>query len=205
MRTSTSTYDGDWKKAGWPRLSSMAANPKRQAGFAQSRDALFQHTAVYMNSLEEYSGHYHAHPYGEIDCAVRIDLTAKPVAMHGWQVHRWYSAIILGTRRATECTDQVRSITGDLGQRRQQGTHIFHASTVLPAPFDPPVDPAVRGLQQETKNRLYERQMKLLIFCVRQVDYWSAVINHLLGVGDRKGIVELDVILLVRCFVNERI
>jgi hypothetical protein len=49
----------------------------------------FSITAVYMNSVEEYSGQYHAHPYGEINCVVRLDPTAELMGMHGWQGDGW--------------------------------------------------------------------------------------------------------------------
>lgn len=46
-------------------------------------------TTVYMNSLKEYSGQYHAHPYGELNCVVRLDTTSELMGMHGWQGDGW--------------------------------------------------------------------------------------------------------------------
>ena len=37
----------------------------------------FSITTVYMDSEEEYSGQYHVHPYGEINCVVQLDKTAE--------------------------------------------------------------------------------------------------------------------------------
>ena len=36
----------------------------------------FSITAVYLESWEEYSGQYHAHPYGEINCVIQLDGSA---------------------------------------------------------------------------------------------------------------------------------
>jgi hypothetical protein len=51
----------------------------------------FSITTVYMNSQEEYSGQYHKHPYGEINCVVQIDETAELKGMSGWQGKGWTS------------------------------------------------------------------------------------------------------------------
>ena len=40
-------------------------------------------TTVYMDSQEEYSGQYHVHPYGEINCVVQIDPSAELKGMQG--------------------------------------------------------------------------------------------------------------------------
>ncbi|GAB7338501.1 hypothetical protein MBLNU457_5252t1 [Dothideomycetes sp. NU457] len=48
-------------------------------------------TTVYMDSQEEYSGQYHAHPYGEINCVVQLDETAELKGMQGWQGAGWTS------------------------------------------------------------------------------------------------------------------
>lgn len=48
-------------------------------------------TTVYMASQEEYSGQYHKHPYGEINCVVQIDSTAELKGMQGWQGAGWTS------------------------------------------------------------------------------------------------------------------
>lgn len=44
-----------------------------------------------MESEEEYSGQYHVHPYGEINCVVQIDKTAELKGMQGWQGAGWTS------------------------------------------------------------------------------------------------------------------
>lgn len=51
----------------------------------------FSITTVYMESEEEYSGQYHAHPYGEINCVVQLDDTAELKGMQGWQGKGWTS------------------------------------------------------------------------------------------------------------------
>ncbi|KAF9772547.1 hypothetical protein IL306_009739 [Fusarium sp. DS 682] len=51
----------------------------------------FSITTVYMDSKEEYTGQYHAHPYGEINCVVQIDKTAELKGMQGWQGAGWTS------------------------------------------------------------------------------------------------------------------
>lgn len=48
---------------------------------AESR--FFSITTVYMSSQQEYSGQYHAHPYGEINCVVQLDQAAE---LKGMQV-----------------------------------------------------------------------------------------------------------------------
>ena len=48
-------------------------------------------TTVFMDSQEEYSGQYHQHPYGEINCVVQIDKTAELKGMQGWQGAGWTS------------------------------------------------------------------------------------------------------------------
>jgi len=44
-----------------------------------------------MQSQDEYSGQYHKHPYGEINCVVQIDKTAELKGMQGWQGAGWTS------------------------------------------------------------------------------------------------------------------
>lgn len=56
---------------------------------AESR--YFSITTVYMDSQEEYSGQYHAHPYGEFNCVVQVDPTAELMGMQGWQAAGWTS------------------------------------------------------------------------------------------------------------------
>lgn len=49
----------------------------------------FSLTTVYMESQDEFSGQYHKHPYGEINCVVQIDKTAELKGMQGWQGAGW--------------------------------------------------------------------------------------------------------------------
>ncbi|KAE9576522.1 hypothetical protein CGCF415_v001992 [Colletotrichum fructicola] len=51
----------------------------------------FSITTVYMESKEEYTGQYHAHPYGEINCVIQLDATAELKGMQGWQGAGWTS------------------------------------------------------------------------------------------------------------------
>jgi len=51
----------------------------------------FSITSVYMDSKEEFSGQYHVHPYGEINCVVQIDESAELKGMQGWQGAGWTS------------------------------------------------------------------------------------------------------------------
>lgn len=48
-------------------------------------------TTVYMDSQTEFSGQYHAHPYGEINCVVQLDESAELQGMQGWQGAGWTS------------------------------------------------------------------------------------------------------------------
>lgn len=38
---------------------------------------------------KEYSGQYHQHPYGEINCVVQLDESAELMGMQGWQGAGW--------------------------------------------------------------------------------------------------------------------
>jgi hypothetical protein len=51
----------------------------------------FSITTVYMESEEEYSGQYHKHPYGEINCVVQLNPRAELKGMSGWQGAGWTS------------------------------------------------------------------------------------------------------------------
>jgi hypothetical protein len=53
----------------------------------------FSITTVYMDSEEEYSGQYHVHPYGEINCVVQLDEKAELKGMQGWQGAGWTSPV----------------------------------------------------------------------------------------------------------------
>ncbi|KAH0122691.1 hypothetical protein KCU66_g8658, partial [Aureobasidium melanogenum] len=56
-----------------------------------AENRFFSITTVYMKSEEEYSGQYHSHPYGEINCVVQVDKTAELKGMQGWQGAGWTS------------------------------------------------------------------------------------------------------------------
>ncbi|OAL03302.1 hypothetical protein IQ06DRAFT_291119 [Phaeosphaeriaceae sp. SRC1lsM3a] len=51
----------------------------------------FSITTVYMESDDEFSGQYHSHPYGEINCVVQIDKSSELMGMQGWQGAGWTS------------------------------------------------------------------------------------------------------------------
>ncbi|TDZ67398.1 hypothetical protein CTRI78_v003033 [Colletotrichum trifolii] len=51
----------------------------------------FSITTVYMESQEPYTGQYHAHPYGEINCVIQLDAGAELKGMRGWQGAGWTS------------------------------------------------------------------------------------------------------------------
>ena len=51
----------------------------------------FSITTVYMDSEDVFSGQYHVHPYGEINCVIQIDKTAELKGMQGWQGAGWTS------------------------------------------------------------------------------------------------------------------
>lgn len=44
-----------------------------------------------MDSQDEYSGQYHSHPYGEINCVIQLDDAAELKGMQGWQGAGWTS------------------------------------------------------------------------------------------------------------------
>ncbi|KAI4720451.1 hypothetical protein E4T48_03387 [Aureobasidium sp. EXF-10727] len=48
-----------------------------------AENRFFSITTVYMESEEEYSGQYHSHPYGEINCVVQVDKTAELKEVRG--------------------------------------------------------------------------------------------------------------------------
>ncbi|KAL9106879.1 MAG: hypothetical protein Q9227_008127 [Pyrenula ochraceoflavens] len=78
------------------RLTSVAEldGPKYRRGkiaLPSAENRYFSITTVYMSSDQEYSGQYHAHPYGEINCVVQMDDTAELKGMSGWQGAGWTS------------------------------------------------------------------------------------------------------------------
>lgn len=51
----------------------------------------FSITTVYMDSIEEYSGQYHKHPYGELNCVIQLTPGAELKGMSSWQGDGWTS------------------------------------------------------------------------------------------------------------------
>jgi hypothetical protein len=51
----------------------------------------FSLTTVWMDSQAIYSGEYHKHVYGEINCVIPVDEGAEMRGMQGWQSHGWTS------------------------------------------------------------------------------------------------------------------
>lgn len=62
-----------------------------------ARTRFFSITTVYMEpgapGAEDgvFSGQYHQHPYGEINCVVQLDAAAELQGMSGWQGAGWTS------------------------------------------------------------------------------------------------------------------
>jgi hypothetical protein len=46
---------------------------------------------VILMRKKQYSGQYHSHPYGEINCVVQVGKTAELKGMQGWQGAGWTS------------------------------------------------------------------------------------------------------------------
>ena len=51
----------------------------------------FSLTSVWMDSQELFSGEYHKHVYGEINCIIPFNETAQMKGMQGWMGHGWTS------------------------------------------------------------------------------------------------------------------
>lgn len=74
-----------------------AANiPITGPGYRRSKISLpkpetryFSITTVYTDSVEEFAGQHHSHPYGEINCVVCIDEGTELKGMQGWQGRGW--------------------------------------------------------------------------------------------------------------------
>ena len=78
---------------GWVADTEISGPRYRRSKIALPRDEtrFFSITTVYMESQEEFSGQYHSHPYGEINCVVQIDESAELKGMQGWQGAGWTS------------------------------------------------------------------------------------------------------------------
>ncbi|KAJ4359140.1 hypothetical protein N0V95_002465 [Ascochyta clinopodiicola] len=64
---------------------------RSKISFPKEETRFFSITTVYMNSKNVFSGQYHSHPYGEINCVVQIDENAELKGMQGWQGAGWTS------------------------------------------------------------------------------------------------------------------
>ncbi|KAB5516994.1 p-hydroxylaminobenzoate lyase [Coniochaeta sp. 2T2.1] len=80
-------------KEGWVAQTEISGPNYRRGKIAlpSKESRYFGITTVYMNSEDEFSGQYHAHPYGEINCVVQLDKTAELKGMQGWQGAGWTS------------------------------------------------------------------------------------------------------------------
>ncbi|KAF3015067.1 hypothetical protein E8E14_011141 [Neopestalotiopsis sp. 37M] len=83
-------------KEGWVAETELAGQKYRRGKIAlpSAKSRYFSITTVYMESEDEFSGQYHQHPYGEINCVVQLDennLGAELQGMQGWQGAGWTS------------------------------------------------------------------------------------------------------------------
>lgn len=89
---------------GWVASLEVDGRRYRRGKIAEPSEAtrFFSITAVYMDSghCEDhdegggspfFSGQYHKHPYGEINCVIQLDETAQLQGMSGWQGAGWTS------------------------------------------------------------------------------------------------------------------
>jgi hypothetical protein len=67
------------KEEGWVTTDEIDGPKYRRSIICRpaAETRFFSITTVYMESEAEYSGQYHQHPYGEINCVVQIDKTAE--------------------------------------------------------------------------------------------------------------------------------
>ncbi|KAI1170988.1 p-hydroxylaminobenzoate lyase [Nemania sp. FL0916] len=79
---------------GWVAETELGHGRKYRRGkiaLPSAQTRFFSITVVYMESEDVFSGQYHAHPYGEINCVVQVDETAELEGMNGWQGAGWTS------------------------------------------------------------------------------------------------------------------
>jgi hypothetical protein len=80
---------------GWAANIEIDGAHYRRSKIALPREdtRFFSITAVYMESKSDdaFSGQYHSHPYGEINCVVQLDKSAELMGMGGWQGAGWTS------------------------------------------------------------------------------------------------------------------
>jgi len=78
---------------GWVATEEVDGPKYRRSRVAAPSEStrFFSITTVYMDSEEEFSGQYHQHPYGEINCVVQMTPGAELKGMSGWQGEGWTS------------------------------------------------------------------------------------------------------------------
>jgi hypothetical protein len=78
---------------GWAANIEIEGQRYRRSKIAlpQESTRFFSITTVHMESEGVFSGQYHAHPYGEINCVVQIDELAELMGGQGWQGAGWTS------------------------------------------------------------------------------------------------------------------
>jgi hypothetical protein len=78
---------------GWAANIEIDGSHYRRSKIALPREdtRFFSITTVYMQSDDVFSGQYHSHPYGEINCVVQLDESAELMGMQGWQGAGWTS------------------------------------------------------------------------------------------------------------------
>jgi hypothetical protein len=74
-------------KEGWVATMQLDGPKYRRSKILlpSAQTEYFSITTVYMDSQDEYSGQYHVHPYGEINCVVQLDKGSELKGMQGWQ------------------------------------------------------------------------------------------------------------------------
>ncbi|KAH6716012.1 p-hydroxylaminobenzoate lyase [Leptodontidium sp. MPI-SDFR-AT-0119] len=91
-----STYVRSGLHEGWLATTEIDGPNYRRSKIClpSAETRYFSITSVYMNSEDVYSGQYHAHPYGEINCVVQVEeegSRAELMGMQGWQGAGWTS------------------------------------------------------------------------------------------------------------------
>ncbi|KAF2035057.1 hypothetical protein EK21DRAFT_96854 [Setomelanomma holmii] len=76
---------------GWAANIEIDGAHYRRSKIALPREdtRFFSITTVYMQSDEVFSGQYHSHPYGEINCVVQIDESAELMGIPGPGTHHY--------------------------------------------------------------------------------------------------------------------
>lgn len=76
---------------GWAANIEVDGPKYRRSRIAEPSAALnwFSVTAVYMESIENFRGEYHQHPYGELNLVVPLDPEARLMGPRGWCGAGW--------------------------------------------------------------------------------------------------------------------